>query len=106
MFTMMGNVLITNFCGEDLSNDQKEVRDEMIEDLWNHMSDVSSYVRSKVLHVGNELKQRDAVPLAWILRFITTAIERLDDKTATVRKHAIALLRSYLESNPFGWKVS
>lgn len=106
LFTMMGNVLISNFCGEDLSIDQKEVRDEMIEDLWNHMSDVNSYVRSKVLQTCNELKQRDAVPLAWIVRFINTAIERLEDKTATVRKNAIALLRSYLESNPFGWKVS
>lgn len=101
----MGHVLISNFCGEELTADQKEVRDEMIEDLWNHMNDVNSYVRSKVLQISNELKHHDAVPLAWIIRFIKTAIERLDDKTATVRKNAISQLRAYLESNPFGWKV-
>lgn len=101
----MGHVLTENFCGEDLSSEQKEIRDEMIEDLWNHMSDVNSYVRSKVLQIANELKHRDAVPLAWIIRIINAAIERLEDKTATVRKNAISLLRSYLESNPFGWKV-
>lgn len=101
----MGHVLTENFCGEDLSSEQKEIRDEMIEDIWNHMSDVNSYVRSKVLQIANELKHREAVPLAWIIRIINAAIERLEDKTATVRKNAISLLRSYLESNPFGWMV-
>lgn len=92
--------------GEDLNDEQKVLRDECLEDLWNHMNDISSYVRSKVLHIWNDLKVRDAVPLAWILRIVKRAIERLEDKTATVRKNAITLLRSFLESNPFSAKVT
>lgn len=103
---MMSNVLVKNFTGEDLNAEQKEIRDEMLEDLWEHMNDVSSYVRSKVLQIWNDLKNRDAVPLAWMIRIIQTAVERLEDKTATVRKNAITLLKSYLESNPFAAKVS
>lgn len=106
LFSVMNIVIINHLSREALNDDQKTLRDECLEDLWNHMNDVSSYVRSKVLHIWNELKNRDAVPLSWILRVLTRAIERLEDKTATVRKNAITLLRSCLESNPFAAKVN
>lgn len=91
--------------GEDLDDDQKTLRDECLEDLWTHMNDINSYVRSKVLYIWNDLKNQHAVPLDWILRIVTRAVERLQDKTSTVRKNAITLLRSFLESNPFSSKV-
>lgn len=101
------NIVITNhLSGETLNDDQRTLRDECLEDLWNHMNDVSSYVRSKVLHIWNDMKNRDAVPLSWILRVLTRVIERLEDKTATVRKNSITLLKSMLESNPFASKVN
>ena len=102
----MNIVIINHLSGEDLNDEQKLLRDECLEDLLNHVNDISSYVRSKVLHIWNDLKTREAVPLAWILRIVKKAIERLEDKTATVRKNAITLLRSFLESNPFSAKVS
>lgn len=101
----MSIVIINQLSGEDLSDEYKTLRDECLEDLWNHMNDISSYVRSKVLHIWSDLKARDAVPLAWILRIVKRAIERLEDKTATVRKNAITLVKSFLESNPFSAKV-
>lgn len=101
----MAIVIVNHLSGEDLNEDQKNLRDDCLEDLLNHMNDVNSFVRSKVLQIWNELKARNAVPLAWILRIVTRAIERLNDKTATVRKNAITLLRSFLESNPFSSKV-
>lgn len=101
----MNIVIVNHLSGEDLNDDQRILRDECLEDLWNHMNDVSSYVRSKVLQIWNDLKNRDAVPLAWILRILTRAVERLDDKTATVRRNSITLLKSFLESNPFSAKV-
>lgn len=101
----MNIVIVNHLSGEDLNDDQKTLRDECLEDLWNHINDISSYVRSKVLQIWNDLKTRDAVPLAWILRIVTRAIERLEDKTAMTRKNAITLLKSFLESNPFASKV-
>lgn len=101
----MSSVIVNHLSGENLDDERKALRDDCMEDLWNHMNDISGYVRSKVLHIWNDLKSRNAVPLDWILRIVTRAIERLDDKTTTVRKNAITLLRSFLESNPFSAKV-
>lgn len=101
----MNGIIVNHLCGEDLNDDQKSLRDECLEDLWNHMNDINSYVRSKVIQIWNDLKNRNAVPLAWILQVVTRAVERLEDRTATVRKNATILLRSFLESNPFSSKV-
>lgn len=101
----MDIIIVNHLSGEDLNEEQRTLRDECLEDLWTHMNDASSYARSKVLHILNDMKHRDAVPLAWILRIVIRAVERLEDKTATVRKNAVTLLKSFLESNPFSAKV-
>lgn len=101
----MNIIIVNHLSGEDLNEEQRTLRDECLEDLWTHMNDANSYARSKVLQMLNDLKHRDAVPLAWILRIVTRAVERLEDKTATVRKNAVTLLKSFLESNPFSAKV-
>lgn len=98
-------MIVNHLSGEDLTDDQRELRNDCLEDLHNHMNDTSSYVRSKVLQVWNDLKNKNAVPLSWIHPVVARTVERLEDKTATVRKNAIILLRSYLESNPFSPKV-
>lgn len=101
----MNTMIVNHLNGEELTEDLRTLRDECLEDLFNHMNDVSSYVRSKVLQIWNDLKNKNAVPLAWIYPVVNQAVERLEDKTTTVRKNAIILLRSYLESNPFSSKV-
>lgn len=101
----MGRVIIRELTAETLEEEQKETRDEFLEDLLNHLNDVNSYVRSKVLQIWNEMKVEGAVPLAWHLKVIRMAVERLEDKTATVRKNAVTLLKSFLETNPFAAKV-
>lgn len=101
----MNIIIVNHLSGEDLNEEQRTLRDECLEDLWTHMNDANSYARSKVLQILNDLKHRDAVPLAWILRIVIRAVERLEDKTATVRKNAVTLLKSFLESNPFSAKV-
>lgn len=106
LFGMIWNILANKLNGEDLNDDQKTLRDDCLEDLFNHINDVSSYVRAKVLQIWNDLKNRDAVPLDWMFRVVTRTIERLEDKTATVRKNAVTLLKSFLESNPFSSKVT
>lgn len=101
----MGNVIIRELTAETLDEEQKETRDEFIEDLLSHMNDVSSYTRSKVLQIWNEMKVDSAVPLAWYIKVMRTTVERLDDKTAMVRKNSVILLKSFLETNPFAAKV-
>lgn len=101
----MNIIIVNHLSGEDLNDEQRTLRDECLNDLYDHMNDISSYVRSKVLQVWNDLKNKNAVPLTCIQAVVSRAVERLEDKTATVRKNAIILLRSYLESNPFSSKV-
>lgn len=102
----MGNVIICELASETLNDEQKEIRDEFLEDLLNHLNDVSSYVRSKVLQIWDQMKKEDAVPLAWQLKVVRVAVERLEDKTASVRKASVQLLKSFLETNPFSAKVN
>lgn len=105
MLTILGNFVKRELSHEALEKEQKELRDFFLRDLWNHLDDVSSYVRSKVLHIWNDMKLEGAVPLAWHIQVLRKAVERLEDKTATVRKNALTLLRSFLETNPFAAKV-
>lgn len=106
LFGVMNTMIVDHLSGEDLNEEQRTLRDQCLDDLYHHMNDISSYVRSKVLQIWNDLKNKHAVPVAQISRIVSRAIERLEDKTTTVRKNAIVLLRSFLESNPFASKVS
>lgn len=101
----MGNIIKRDLTHESLEKEQKELRDYFLQDLLNHLEDVNSYVRSKVLYIWNDMKVEGAVPLAWHIRVLRKAVERLEDKTATVRKNALTLLKSFLETNPFSAKV-
>lgn len=101
----MGQIIIKELTSEDLTDEQKTTRDEFLDNLLQHMNDISGYVRSKVLQIWNEMKTERAVPLKCQLQVVATAIERLEDKTALVRKNAVALLKSFLETNPFSAKV-
>ncbi|ETN65880.1 condensin [Anopheles darlingi] len=103
---IMGEAIVCELTSEDLTDDLKETRDEFLEDLLNHMMDVSAHVRSKVLQIWLQLKERNAVPLSWIHKVLQVAVERLQDKALLVRKQAIALIKAFLEHNPFSAKLS
>ncbi|XP_052888716.1 condensin complex subunit 1 isoform X2 [Anopheles moucheti] len=103
---IMGEAIVSELTAEDMSDELKETRDEFLEDLLNHMMDISAHVRSKVLQIWLNLKENNAVPLLWIHKVLHTAIERLEDKALLVRKQAIALIKSFLEHNPFSAKLS
>ncbi|XP_058058921.1 condensin complex subunit 1 [Anopheles bellator] len=103
---IMGEAVTSELTSEDLTDELKETRDEFLDDLLNHMMDVSAHVRSKVLQIWFHLKERNSVPLAWIHKVLQIAVERLEDKALQVRKHAIALIKAFLEHNPFAAKLS
>lgn len=105
ILTIMSEIIIKKLTSEELNDEHREMRDEFLEDLLNHMQDVSAHVRSKVLQLWSNMKNENAVPLMWQHKVLMVAVERLEDKTSLVRKHAIALIRSFLECNPFSAKV-
>ncbi|XP_035722862.1 condensin complex subunit 1-like [Vespa mandarinia] len=102
---IIGTIVPTMLTNEDLTPEQKEQRDECLNSLFDHILDCNAYVRSKVLHVWQNLSCEGAIPLAMQGKLLNGCISRLQDKSANVRKQALQLLRTLLQSNPFAAKL-
>ncbi|CAD0201294.1 unnamed protein product [Chrysodeixis includens] len=98
---MMCEVLIMELSGEGLADEQRAQRDDFLDDLYEHMHDLSAYVRHKVLQFWCRLQKENCVPVTRQRTVLERAIGRLKDKAALVRKAAIQLLKIFLECNPF-----
>lgn len=103
---IMGDTIVSELSSEQLSDELKEIRDEFLEDLLDHIIDVSAHVRSKCLQIWSHLRAENSVPLVWQHRVLRAAAERLEDKAMLVRKNAVLLIKSFLETNPFAAKLS
>lgn len=103
---IMGDTITSELSAEQLSDELKEIRDEFLEDLHNHILDVSAHVRSKSLQIWSQLRAENSVPLVWQHRVLLAAAERLDDRATLVRKNAVLLIKAFLETNPFAAKLS
>lgn len=103
---LMSEIITGELTGEDLSQDEKDTRDEYLENIYFHIHDVNAHVRSKSLALWTQIKQENAVPLSWLSPVTKYAVGRLEDKSTLVRKSAIHLIRSFLERNPYAAKLS
>ena len=77
------------------------LRDDLLDLLTDRTHDVSPYTRSAVLKVWVYLLESKAVPVRRINAVAELAVDRLKDKTASVRKQALSVLTSLLDNNPF-----
>ncbi|XP_048478584.1 condensin complex subunit 1 [Plutella xylostella] len=98
---MMCSVISAALSGEGLDDAARARRDDMLDDLYEHMHDLSAYVRHKVLQFWTRLQREGGVPVSRQRAVLTRAAARLKDKAAIVRKAAIQLLKVFLECNPF-----
>ncbi|SPP79048.1 condensin complex subunit 1 [Drosophila guanche] len=103
---IIADAVISDLTAEDLSEEMKEVRNEFLDHLYDHILDVSAHVRSKALHIWVHLKTQHAIPLNYLSKVVAAAVGRLEDKSSLVRKAAMQLIKSTLESNPFSSKLS
>ncbi|XP_017151506.1 condensin complex subunit 1 [Drosophila miranda] len=103
---ILADAVISDLTAEDLSDEMKEVRNEFLDHLYGHIMDVSAHVRTKALHIWVHLKTQHAVPLTYLTKVLAAAVGRLEDKSSLVRKAAMQLIKSTLESNPFSSKLS
>ncbi|KAL0134605.1 hypothetical protein PUN28_001419 [Cardiocondyla obscurior] len=103
---ILGAVVQKTLIGEDLTDEQKQQRDECFDNLEDHILDNNTYVRSKVLQIWQRLCCEGAVPLVRHGKLLASVAMRLEDKSLTVRKQAFQLLRTLLQSNPFAGKLS
>jgi len=61
---VIGIVVQKALTGEDLTSEQREKRDECLDNLEEHILDCNAYVRSKVLQTWQRLCCEGAVPIA------------------------------------------
>ncbi|KRT80717.1 HEAT domain-containing protein, partial [Oryctes borbonicus] len=102
VINVITEVVLTSFSKTDLSNNERESRDEFLEILFDHMLDVSSYVRARVIQNWSRLQQEDVLPAKMQSEILEKVVEHLTDKASNVRKAAAICVRSFLEHNPFG----
>lgn len=103
---LMSDIVMSELSGEELSQDNKDTRDEYLDHIYSHIHDVNAHVRAKALGIWFQIKQDNAVPLIWLSPVIKLAVGRLEDKSSLVRKNAIHVIKSYLEHNPYAAKLS
>lgn len=84
---------------------KRELRDQLLEPLLEHLHDVHSFVRSKALQLWHKLSMKQAIPLNLQHKVLNMAAGRLIDKTSTVRKHAVELLIVLMQSNPYASRL-
>jgi hypothetical protein len=76
-------------------------RESLLDILVERVHDVNYYTRANVLEVWLSLCNDGAIPVRRYGAVAELALDRLKDKTANVRRHAISLLVSLLDNNPF-----
>lgn len=76
-------------------------RDSLLDLIVERTHDVNHFTRAAVLKVWISLVETQSVPVRRIGTVGEIAVDRIFDKTAVVRKNAVALLTSILENNPF-----
>lgn len=91
--------------GEDLDERKRELRDQLLEPLLEHLHDVHSFVRSKTLQLWHKLSLKQAIPLNLQHKVLSMTTGRLNDKTGTVRKNAVQLLIVLMQGNPYGERL-
>jgi len=91
--------------GENLDEKKRDLRDQLLEPLLEHLHDVNSFVRSKTLQLWHKMCLKPAIPLSLQHKVLTLTAGRLRDKTCTVRKNAIQLLIALMQSNPYSGRL-
>lgn len=103
---IIGDTVVCELTSEELTEEMREVRNEFLDHLLDHILDISAHVRSKVLAIWHHLKTQHAIPLSYLTKVLGEAVGRLEDKSSLVRRAAMQLIKSALESNPYSPKLS
>jgi condensin complex subunit 1 len=105
VLNVMTEIVLKMLTKHDLTEEEKESRDDLLEVIIEHIRDVSAVVRSKVIQNLTKLQKENAIPLAFQTEVLSKVNKHLYDKAAAVRKVAISSITMFLEHNPFGANV-
>lgn len=105
MLNVITEILLTTLFKVDLTDEEKESREEFLEMLSDHIKDISAFVRARVMQNWCRLQKENFLTPVQQTTVLRKLIPHLKDKGSNVRKCAIACITSFLEHNPFGSEV-
>ncbi|XP_047488430.1 condensin complex subunit 1-like isoform X2 [Penaeus chinensis] len=105
VLSILGSIVLRVLSSEQLDPKSRDLRDQCLDHLEDHIHDIHAFVRSKVLHIWNGLVSEKAVPLRRQQQVLKLTLGRLKDKSSHVRKSAVQLLTAFLKGNPFAAKL-
>lgn len=105
VLSVITEVISKVLTNHELSEEEREFRDEFIAILKDHIGDVSPLVRTKVFQQWARLQEENAIPLKNQNEILELAIDHLRDKGALVRKSAASLVTIFLAHNAFSYDL-
>ncbi|KAJ9587397.1 hypothetical protein L9F63_019072, partial [Diploptera punctata] len=103
---IMGEIVLRLLSLDDLDDNSRDMRDQFLDHLEDHLHDVNAFVRVKVLQIWQRLCQEKSIPLSRQSQILKLVVGRLHDKSSNVKKNALQLVTAFLEGNPFAAKLS
>lgn len=99
--------LVSKILSDDsnLDSEAKELRDQLLDVLEEHILDATTFTRSKDIQVWTRLCEEGKIPLSRLETLIEAIVGRLKDKSVYVRKSAVIFLTAFLKKNPFAAKI-
>ncbi|XP_018328034.1 condensin complex subunit 1 [Agrilus planipennis] len=102
VLSVIAEVVLTVLSKDNLNEEEKDSRDELLEILEDHIFDTSSFVRTKVVQHWAKLQKENAIPLSVQNSVLEKIVGRLYDKGANVRKSAANCVSTFLTHNIYG----
>jgi condensin complex subunit 1 len=101
-----GEIIVRVLNQETTNNDLKlkQMRNELLDTLSEHIHDVNALTRSKTLQIWRRICEENAMPLSYMNDLMKKCIGRMQDMASSVRKSAFQLLCDLIRKNPYGIK--
>jgi condensin complex subunit 1 len=101
-----GEIIVRVLNQEATNNDLKlkQMRNELLDTLSEHIHDVNALTRSKTLQIWRRICEENAMPLSYMNDIMKKCIGRMQDMASSVRKSAFQLLCDLIRKNPYGIK--
>ncbi len=99
-----GEIIVKVLNQEATSSDLKlkQMRNELLDTLSEHLMDVHSMTRSRTLQIWKKINEEKSLPLNYMNVLMRKCIERMEDSAAGARKNAFQLLCDLIRKNPYG----
>lgn len=99
-----GEIIIKVLNQETTAKDLKlkQMRNELLDTLCEHIHDTNAIARSKTLQTWRRICDEKAMPLNYMNEVMKKCVGRMEDIASSVRKSAFQLLCDLIRKNPYG----